>query len=874
MSRRWCGDLLAGAAIAVGIGYIISLICAFRWVLQTLVLGVFVSIPTVIIQQFLRVRLGTRHLSGTRRRSHVYRELALSNGQWQKETYFFQQRHRYNKLSYNASHVDFTQAIDDISSLVREIYLLSWYNGISQHGSVVNEINQVIRGSCARVVGVFYTLDIAKVVVGRILPIITTHIRDFRQAEKAVRGDRLAKTITDIRELDLAIASRFRDGRLHSAVTLCLPTTRFPHQDRLRSTCSRIFGQLMPYNMISSDIVKNLIEQLITCSLFMPLIQTITDPDIWNQQVVTHGKAILQGRLSIADFCAPPGSHPSSASRPACPDAIRLLPGETERRFEKFIRTIRNTDDILEAKKLRVDITSQITRERFRVDRDDTYMRRLDVGKRLLDQKIRSLSDPRSGKRIRRCGVPKPLSMGFYRPGPTSASKSFPFSLKDLLVHPSGLSCFMEFMDRQHLLPMVQFWLVVDGFRNPLEGDIDDHQLDRRDGRDGHFDNGSIDFVIGDAECPGDSGGVDRSEAACSAEGTHESGGCLKWSQSDRDDLEQVDRSYLSNPVLRVPAFVRDRVREFLNAGNSATSVQYRDARHALLLAQSYVYDIMQSLYFDAFRDSDLFYNHIASLENHLDEQGATLSSRAVYSPHGNHIFVQEDGQAVVRTMPLNTMAHESYADNPTSFCRDHPCSKYTTGHSDGNPFLVKNPSCPTGQAGSGGYQAKDDMKSVSGPILPRLTDHAGEARPLTAGSTATNPVNPVKPSLASLGLVNQRSRVSISLEDHLFIDEGNISEYSTDEGMLDEIYARPREELGVLVTPLSQGVDGVISRDAATQPLMRRSSVPRDLCGPNATLRHRASPELPKHTHGNLGSGDSPLEYIFIETTLQVVHS
>jgi hypothetical protein len=32
----------------------------------------------------------------------------------------------------------------------------------------------------------------------------------------------------------------------------------------------------------------------------------------------------------------------------------------------------------------------------------------------------------------------------------------------------------VEFMDRQKLMSLVQFWVVVDGFRNPLEDDFGD----------------------------------------------------------------------------------------------------------------------------------------------------------------------------------------------------------------------------------------------------------------------------------------------------------------------------------------------------------------------------------------------------------------
>ena len=53
-------------------------------------------------------------------------------------------------------------------------------------------------------------------------------------------------------------------------------------------------------------------------------------------------------------------------------------------------------------------------------------------------------------------------------------------TLRDILANPSSLSYFMEFMDRRSRSFLVQFWLTVESFKNPLESiesDDDDHDL-------------------------------------------------------------------------------------------------------------------------------------------------------------------------------------------------------------------------------------------------------------------------------------------------------------------------------------------------------------------------------------------------------------
>jgi len=52
-------------------------------------------------------------------------------------------------------------------------------------------------------------------------------------------------------------------------------------------------------------------------------------------------------------------------------------------------------------------------------------------------------------------------------------------TLRDILANPSSLSYFMEFMDRRSRSFLVQFWLTVESFKNPLESiESDDSDSD------------------------------------------------------------------------------------------------------------------------------------------------------------------------------------------------------------------------------------------------------------------------------------------------------------------------------------------------------------------------------------------------------------
>jgi sorting nexin-25 len=127
----------------------------------------------------------------------------------------------------------------------------------------------------------------------------------------------------------------------------------------------------------------------------------------------------------------------------------------------------------------------------------------------------------------------------------------------------------MEFMDRQGLMSLVQYWVVVDGFRNPLEDDFGDET----------------------------------------------SSGTVTWTAADRNDLALLSETYLTKAELKVSEDSRRTVKNFLSAGKRATPEQYRNARMVVLTTQSAVLEELESIYYPKFKESDLYWKYLASDE-------------------------------------------------------------------------------------------------------------------------------------------------------------------------------------------------------------------------------------------------------------------
>lgn len=239
----------------------------------------------------------------------------------------------------------------------------------------------------------------------------------------------------------------------------------------------------------------------------------------------------------------------------------RLRPNDSERQFERFIRATRHCTTLSDARRFRSEISSQIRKAASLSDQDPIYLKRLEAGRRILDQKLAYLAAGSAAK-------PK-LALNPSSTSIEHSSRPKDASLIDVLRSASGLSYFMEFIDRRQCIRLVQFWIVVDGFRNPLEEDTED---------------------------PGQ--GLQSS-----------------WTFADRLDIEQIYEAYLTKPELRVPRDERKIVQDFLKAGASASPLLYLSARKVVLRAQTSVLDEMKEHHFESFKKSDMFYKWLATEE-------------------------------------------------------------------------------------------------------------------------------------------------------------------------------------------------------------------------------------------------------------------
>ena len=212
------------------------------------------------------------------------RTVAFINAEvWDQEKTWFSEGAPIKPIALYPSSSAISNAIDDLLEWLLRDLITSWYSNISPNLQFVIEIDQAIRRVLVSIAERVRGLDAVEVSVSQIVPIFTNHLNAFYEAEVAIRGKNLNRNVTESEELDLAIARKYKSGKVHSAASLAYSDTKIVQQEYLRGIVTRLLPKVLPENLIRSRAVSVLIKEIVACAIFAPLMKLLSDPDTWNQ---------------------------------------------------------------------------------------------------------------------------------------------------------------------------------------------------------------------------------------------------------------------------------------------------------------------------------------------------------------------------------------------------------------------------------------------------------------------------------------------------------------------------------------------------------------------------------------------------------------
>ncbi|KAJ5772845.1 hypothetical protein N7457_007741 [Penicillium paradoxum] len=767
----------------------------------------------------------------------------IKPNQWRKEVLNVRRSTRYQARPLYPQSFIVSEGIDELLSFITRDFVSSWYQSISPNPTFANEVDGTIRVALENLRDRLVAEDMISLIVSRIIPIITSHLKEFDIAERSVRGRNLNRNVTESGELDLAIANKYREGRLHPAVTPSMSDQRSVQQEYLRKLAVGLLPQLFPESVLNSRIVSVLIREIISCAVLLPIVTSLSDPDTWNQLMEAYGRTALQDRKTVRKLRAALDQHASPAPKSKRGQPFpRLSPTDSERAFERFMRAIRKCNNLSDARRFRALVSSQLKQESVVEGQDQVYLRRLETGKRVLDQKVAKLAKPGENSHI-------PPSLDLRPEIPSTTHEA---SLVDVMHSASGLSYFMEFMDRQKLMSLVQFWIVVDGFRNPLEDDFGD-----------------------------------EAEPAS-----------ITWKPADRNDLALLSETYLSKPELKVSEESRRAVKTFLSAGKRATPEQYRKARMVVLTTQSAILEHLQDTYYPKFKESDLYWKYLASDEVSAAQVARQSSPIAVTfeAPERRPLppllsrTTSQPGlrpskdlrRAAVSSSDVRGMGKLFDDDDSPRRSIDSERSAplfdedYDTDNLATSTYsLGKDSQNGEHDAGQSQSQVLETMEAALNDIITnepkntRIEDLKGDAAGLLGAERPTfSPRNSsdipqvdnrnerTKKSIASLGLVDHASRLGV-FDDDLFPDQQKFieDEYEEPDGVdekdpADEVHEAAPGDLGLTeaIEALSVDIDKLAAQDAVVQALTRKAELTNNTAELRILRKSKASIEREMH--------------------------
>ncbi|KAG2189070.1 hypothetical protein INT44_004212 [Umbelopsis vinacea] len=448
---------------------------------------------------------------------------------------------RIDVASIVPSSVSISTSFNNMISLLIRDFVSAWFVRISQSPTEIGfpqAVESAIRSASFTLKERLEKADLLDVAVNRIIPKITAHISDYRVAEMHMRGKTLERSLTQSDELDLLLASQYRGGKLHVALSTSAVSTKITETAHLRRIIGRIIPLIIPEKEGKSAAVTVLTREIVACVVLQPICDMLSDPDYWNQTINTQlSKAIREQNMvkklrevlnrhaedldnedmqaiAKAEARAHKKSkskhHKGSAKTNAeLLAALRhtgqeetagmddeddsMLPYDPElesqlgfgltnkglRSFEEFLKMIQDEKNLLDVKRIRNDIVTQTRKKKAQiVDREPgeivngekvedilKYVHRLTIAKTYADRRIEiltgeKLTNPSTSSRSR----------SKQREHASSVSLAQTVDLKDVLSDSSGLSYFMEFMDRRGDMIRLQFWLLVEGFKTSTNG--------------------------------------------------------------------------------------------------------------------------------------------------------------------------------------------------------------------------------------------------------------------------------------------------------------------------------------------------------------------------------------------------------------------
>ena len=288
-----------------------------------------------------------------------------------------------------------SQLLESIFQLLSRDFVLPWYSLLSPCSAFPNLLTQIQYSALTQIHQRLAHVDFVHFTIHRILPFVTSHINECRSAERIYKGSDLINppksnkdpkvhgnqesptkksfmefsifpSLTDSDDMENSLAQHYFGGKLHRALTsnlsnsnsLSSKTTAPSEIEFLKTLVNSILPLTCPSNEIQSNSFKILVREILIQKILIPLIESLSDPDYWNQRFVDLSNHVIKSR----DWMKKMELTLSKASSVET-ELERQDFGSVHKTFDDFLRVIRGCENLFELLQIRDVILGEIERK-------------------------------------------------------------------------------------------------------------------------------------------------------------------------------------------------------------------------------------------------------------------------------------------------------------------------------------------------------------------------------------------------------------------------------------------------------------------------------------------------------------------------------
>lgn len=475
----------------------------------------------------------------------------------------------HNRTKQHDNDDELDLSINEIIDLVIRDFIKAWFTSISEDENFPIEVKYQLTSIINELKTRLSNIDFPNFLVIEILPLITKHYTTFVNSYETVIGEENLNNLTGSDELNLKIANEFNLIKpLHKFISI-KNIDNFNQQEIFsRDLAEKIIPKLIYSNEINSLLNSILIRELLTNLIFLPVIKMITESDFWNQLLINIILPLLKDRDQVREVKNIIDKEYNSSNGESTTNSLlsnKITPSMKQQDFEKYLRNIISCQSIPMLKQLKYFVNVQITRIlkiNSKSEKFIRYKKRLFITKELIDKKLKELGDPNIIINSNDFLLSSKENFNNYNKN---------LSLEQILNNPSYLSIFMEFMEQRKRLILLQYWLTVNGIKDPLENPNDTDLIKQPT----QIDENSI------------------------------------------NDIKSIFNIYFNIKILKIDMNIYKKVNDFIrsvDSGNGKYDLEeYIEVRNSILLLQNEILKRMEKTDLNDFKKSDYFLKLLAN---------------------------------------------------------------------------------------------------------------------------------------------------------------------------------------------------------------------------------------------------------------------